>query len=181
MLTIFFLGDCNDRQAALRISVSGCPLSSLLAANAIPRVPAIKIAQFLAAGCDVVVLLADIHGFLDNLKAPVELVEYRVEYYRLTISALLRAVGVSTQLNNLTIVQGSSYQKTAQYVMDVYKLSTCISEHEAKRAGAEIVKQSDSAPLSGLLYPVLQVLDEQYLDVDAQFGGKLYYNPQLLD
>jgi tyrosyl-tRNA synthetase len=134
----------------------------------------------LAAGCDVVVLLADIHGFLDNLKAPVELVEQRVEYYRLTISALLQAVGVSTQLNNLTIVQGSSYQKTAEYVMDVYKLSSSISEHEAKRAGAEIVKQSDSAPLSGLLYPVLQVLDEQYLDVDAQFGGKLYYNPQLL-
>jgi tyrosyl-tRNA synthetase len=114
----------------------------------------------LAAGCDVVVLLADIHGFLDNLKAPVELVEHRVEYYRLTISALLRAVGVSTQLNNLTIVQGSSYQKIAQYVMDVYKLSACVSEHEAKRAGAEMVKQSDSAPLSGLLYPVLQVLDE---------------------
>lgn len=182
MLTLFFLGDRNDRSAPLRISVSsGCPLSSLLAANAIPRVPAIKIAQFLAAGCDVVVLLADIHGFLDNLKAPVELVEYRVEYYRLTITALLKAVGVSTQLNNLTIVQGSSYQKTAEYVMDIYKLSSSITEHEAKRAGAEIVKQSDSAPLSGLLYPVLQVLDEQYLDVDAQFGGKLYYNPQLLD
>ncbi|RDL30670.1 Tyrosine--tRNA ligase [Venustampulla echinocandica] len=134
-------------------------------------VPAIKIAQFLAAGCDVVVLLADIHGFLDNLKAPMELVEHRVEYYRLTISALLSAVGVSTHLKNLTMVQGSSYQKTAEYVMDVYKLSSCISEHEAKKAGAEIVKQSDSAPLSSLLYPVLQVLDEQYLDVDAQFGG----------
>jgi len=26
-------------------------------------------------------------------------------------------------------------------------------------------------PLSSLLYPVLQVLDEQHLDVDAQFGG----------
>ena len=61
--------------------------------------------------------------------------------------------------------------------MDVYKLSSCTSEQEAKRAGAEIAKQSDSAPLSGLLYPILQVLDEQYLDVDTQFGGKLYYNP----
>ncbi|KAF8849038.1 Nucleotidylyl transferase [Acephala macrosclerotiorum] len=117
-------------------------------------VAAIKIARFLTTGCDVVVLLADIHGFLDNLKAPVELVEHRVEYYRLTISALLRAVGVSTQLNNLTIVQGSSCQKTARYVMDVYKLNSCISEDEAKRDGAEIVKQSDSAPLSGLLYLV---------------------------
>lgn len=133
-----------------------------------------KIAQFLAAGCDVVILLADIHGFLDNLKSTVELVEYRVEYYRLTISWLLKAVGVSTELGNLTFVQGSSYQKTPEYVMDVYKLSSCISEHEAKRAGAEIVKQSDNAPLSGLLYPILQVLDEEYLRVDAQFGGELY-------
>lgn len=149
-------------------------------ANAIHRVPAIKIAQFLAAGCDVTILLADIHGFLDNLKAPIELVEKRVEYYRFTISALLKAVGVSEQLNNLTFVQGSSYQKTAEYVMDVYKLSSTITEHEAKRAGAEIVKQSDSAPLSGLLYPILQVLDEQYLDVDAQFGGKFYYNSYIL-
>jgi tyrosyl-tRNA synthetase len=49
-------------------------------------------------------------------------------------------------------------------------MSALITEHEAKRAGAEIVKQSDSAPLSGLLYPILQVLDEEYLGVDAQFG-----------
>jgi tyrosyl-tRNA synthetase len=141
------------------------------------RVPAIKIAQFLAAGCHVIVLLADIHGFLDNLKAPVDLVNHRVEFYELTISSLLRAVGVSTQLKNLTIVRGSSYQKTAEYIMDVYKLSSCISEHEAKRAGAEIVKQStDSPALSSLLYPILQVLDEQYLDCDAEFGGKLHQN-----
>ena len=51
-------------------------------------------------------------------------------------------------------------------------MSSLISEHDAKRAGAEIVKQTDNAPLSGLLYPILQVLDEQYLDVDAQFGGQ---------
>lgn len=42
-------------------------------------VPALKIAQLLAAGCEVIVLLADIHGFLDNLKAPLELVEHRVK------------------------------------------------------------------------------------------------------
>ncbi|PHH61253.1 hypothetical protein CDD81_631 [Ophiocordyceps australis] len=132
-------------------------------------VPAIKIAQLLAAGCDVTVLLADIHGFLDNLKAPLELVAQRVEYYRLTVRAILEAVGVSTE--RLRFVQGSDYQKTAGYVMDVYKLSSLVSEHDAKRAGAEVVKQTDNAPLSGMLYPILQVLDEQYLDVDAQFGG----------
>ena len=55
--------------------------------------------------------------------------------------------------------------------MDLYKLCSLTSEHDAKKAGAEIVKQTDNAPLSGLLYPILQVLDEQYLGVDAQFGG----------
>jgi tyrosyl-tRNA synthetase len=132
-------------------------------------IAALKIAQFLAAGCDVIVLLADIHGFLDNLKAPIELVEYRVKFYRLAISSILESVGVPTE--RLQFVLGSSFQKSPEYVMDVYRLCSLVSEHEAKKAGAEIVKQSDNAPLSGLLYPILQVLDEQYLDVDAQFGG----------
>ncbi|KJZ76846.1 Tyrosine--tRNA ligase [Hirsutella minnesotensis 3608] len=132
-------------------------------------VPAIKIGQLLAADCDVTVLLADIHGFLDNLKAPLELVNHRVVYYRFVIKSILEAVGVSTA--KLRFVQGSDYQKSPEYIMDVYKLSSLVSEHDAKRAGAEIVKQTDNAPLSGLLYPILQVLDEQYLDCDAQFGG----------
>ena len=37
--------------------------------------------------------------------------------------------------------------------------------------GAEVVKQVESPALSGLIYPGLQALDEEYLDVDAQFGG----------
>ena len=46
-----------------------------------------------------------------------------------------------------------------------------MTEHDAKKAGAEVVKQVESPLLSGLLYPGLQALDEQYLDVDFQFGG----------
>ena len=123
----------------------------------------------MAAGCDMTILLADIHGMLDNLKAPIELVEQRAKYYQFTIKAILEAVGVNT--DDLKFVLGSSYQKSAEYVLDVYKLCSLTSENEAKRAGAEVVKQSNNAPLSGLLYPILQILDEQYLDVDAQLGG----------
>ncbi|KAL3478002.1 tyrosine tRNA ligase [Aspergillus californicus] len=132
-------------------------------------VPALKIAQLLAAGCDVVVLLADIHGFLDNLKAPLELVESRSKYYSKVITAILDAVGVPTE--KLEFVLGSSYQKSPEYVMDVYRMSSLVSEHDAKKAGAEIVKQSENAPLSGLLYSILQVLDEEHLKVDCQLGG----------
>lgn len=81
----------------------------------------------------------------------------------------MKAVGVNTE--KLRFVLGSSYQKNPQYIMDIYKMTSLVSEHDAKRAGAEVVKQSDNAPLSGLLYPILQVLDEEHLGVDCQFGG----------
>ena len=41
----------------------------------------------------------------------------------------------------------------------------------AEHAGADVVKGSESPLMSSLLYPGLQALDEQYLDVDFQFGG----------
>jgi hypothetical protein len=37
--------------------------------------------------------------------------------------------------------------------MDVYRLSSLITEHDARKAGAEVVKQVDHPLLSGLLYP----------------------------
>ena len=129
----------------------------------------LKLAQFLQAGCTIKVLLADIHGFLDNLKAPIELVKFRAEYYRYLISSLLKAVGVS--IDRLEFVLGSSYQLTPEYTMDLFRLSSVVTEHDAKKAGAEVVKQVENATLSGLIYPLMQTLDEQYLGVDAQFGG----------
>ncbi len=132
-------------------------------------VPMMKIAHFLRAGCRVKILLADVHGFLDNLKAPIELVKFRAEYYKFIIQSLLKAVGVS--IEKLEFVLGSSYQLGADYTMDLFRLSTIVTEHDAKKAGAEVVKQVDNATLSGLLYPLMQTLDEQHLGVDAQFGG----------
>ena len=132
-------------------------------------VPMLKIAHFLRAGCSVKILLADIHGFLDNLKAPIELVNFRAEYYKHAITALLKAVNVS--IDKLEFVLGSSYQLSPNYTMDLFRLSSVVTEHDAKKAGAEVVKQVVSPLLSGLLYPLMQALDEEHLDVDAQFGG----------
>ena len=113
--------------------------------------------------------MADIHAFLDNLKAPIELVHHRVIYYTYLVKALLKSIGVP--LDKLKFVTGSSYQLKEDYTMDNFRLCSIATERDAKRAGAEVVKQVDNALLSGLLYPGLQALDEQYLGVDAQFGG----------
>merc|ERR1712168_1710511 len=71
----------------------------------------------------------------------------------------------------LHFVKGTDYQLSKEYTLDVYRLSSVVTEHDARKAGAEVVKQVSHPLLSGLLYPGLQDLDEQYLGVDAQFGG----------
>ncbi|XP_042210627.1 tyrosine--tRNA ligase, cytoplasmic-like isoform X2 [Homarus americanus] len=132
-------------------------------------VPMTKIADFLKAGCEVTILLADLHAYLDNMKAPWELIQFRTKYYEAVIKAMLSAIGVSTE--KLRFVQGTSYQLGTKFTDDMYKLAAMVTEHDAKKAGAEVVKQIEAPFQSGLLYPGLQALDEEYLGVDAQFGG----------
>ncbi|XP_074073841.1 tyrosine--tRNA ligase, cytoplasmic [Macrotis lagotis] len=132
-------------------------------------VPMSKIADFLKAGCEVTILFADLHAYLDNMKAPWELLELRTSYYEHVIKAMLESIGVS--LEKLKFVKGTDYQLSKEYTLDVYRLSSVVTQHDAKKAGAEVVKQVEHPLLSGLLYPGLQALDEEYLKVDAQFGG----------
>ena len=132
-------------------------------------VPIVKLADFLRAGCVVKILLADVHGYLDNLKAPLELVDFRAKYYRFVIQSLLRAVGVS--IDRLEFVLGSDYQYSRHYRMDLDRLSTVVTEHDARKAGSEVVKQVASPFMSSMIYPLMQALDEEHLGVDAQFGG----------
>jgi len=132
-------------------------------------VPMSKVADFLMAGCEVTILFADLHAYLDNMKAPWELLKLRTEYYEAVIKALLESIGVP--LDKLKFVRGTDYQLSREYTLDVYRLSSQVTEHDAKKAGAEVVKQVESPLLSGLLYPGLQALDEEYLGVDVQFGG----------
>ncbi|GFS01834.1 tyrosine--tRNA ligase [Elysia marginata] len=128
-----------------------------------------KIADFLRAGCEVTILFADVHAYLDNMKAPWELLELRVKYYEAVIKAMLTSIGV--ELDKLKFIKGTEFQLSKEYTLDVYRLSSMVSEHDARKAGAEVVKQVDHPLLSGLLYPGLQALDEEYLKCDAQFGG----------
>lgn len=117
----------------------------------------------------VTILFADLHAYLDNMKAPWTLLEQRTKYYEAVIKAMLTSLGVP--LDKLKFVQGTSYQLSKEYTLDMYRLTSTVTQHDARKAGAEVVKQVEHPLLSGLLYPGLQALDEEYLKVDAQFGG----------
>lgn len=117
------------------------------------------------------ILIADIHGFLDSGKAPLDLVEDRTAYYEHIIPAIYEAIGIDT--SRLRTVRGSSYQNQGNFFRDVLRLSSQVTGKKAKKAGAEVVKQDEDSMISASLYPLMQALDEEYLGVDAQFGGKL--------
>lgn len=132
-------------------------------------VPMLKIADFLEAGCSVTILFANMHAYLDNMKTNWDLLEKRTQYYEFTIKEMLKLVGVP--LNKLNFVKGTDFQLKENYTLDVYKLSALATTKDTQKAGAEVVKQISTPKMSGLLYPILQALDEEHLGVDAQFGG----------
>ena len=131
--------------------------------------PLLKIAELVKAGCEVIILIADLHAMLDNLKSTEKQVCNRSDYYTRTIKCMLAQLDVD--LEKVTFVLGSSYQTSPEYTMDMYRVNTMCSLRDAQHAGAEVVKQSDNPKMTGLLYPTLQALDEEYLKVDAQLGG----------
>lgn len=94
-------------------------------------VPMSKLADFLRAGCHVTILFADLHAFLDNLKAPWERLQHRATYYEEVIKGMLQSIGVP--LDRLQFIRGTEYQLSREYTLDMYKLTTVsrIAQHSA--------------------------------------------------
>lgn len=130
----------------------------------------LKMADFLRAGFTVKVLLADLHGALDN--TPWDVLEKRYAYYAQIIPLMFSSLGVDTkEAKNIQLVKGSEFQLKKEYYLDLLKLSTFTTVHDAKKAASEVVKFGENPKLGGLLYPLMQALDEEYLQVDVQYGG----------
>jgi len=129
--------------------------------------PMLKVADLLKAGCRVKILLADLHAALDSV--PWEELEKRYEYYKGAMITILETIGVP--IEKLEFVKGNELQLNKEYFHDVLKLSTFSSLKDCKKAASEVVKLGDNPKLSGMIYPLMQALDEEYLKVDAQLGG----------
>ncbi len=127
----------------------------------------LKLADFLKAGFKVKLLLADLHGALDN--TPWDLLDKRFEYYSHVILKMFDSIGADVK--NFEIVKGSEFQLDKKYFNDMMKMSTFVTVKDCTKAASDVVKSGDNPKLSGLIYPIMQALDEQYLGVDIQYGG----------
>jgi tyrosyl-tRNA synthetase len=152
---------------------SGKELSAYLgtAPTGIPHIGyfvwGLKMADLLRAGFKVKILLADLHAALDN--TPWDVLEHRYNFYEAIIPLMIKAMGAP--IERLEFVKGSDFQLSSDYILDVFKMSGATTVHDCHKAASEVVKMGDSPKLSGYIYPLMQALDEQYLEVDMQVGA----------
>ena len=122
-----------------------------------------KLIDLQEAGFEIVVLLADVHAYL-NGKGTFEEIRDTAE----RMQAQFLAYGLDE--DRTEFVYGSEYQLDEEYVLDVHAMALETSLNRAQRAMAEI-QSGDTATVSHVLYPLMQALDIEYLDLDLAVGG----------
>jgi len=122
-----------------------------------------KLIDLQEAGMDVVVLLADVHAYL-NGKGTFEEIRETAEQMK----EQFLAYGLDEE--STEFVLGSEYQLDDDYVLDQHELELETSLNRAQRAMAEI-QSGETAKVSHVVYPLMQALDIEYLDLDLAVGG----------
>ncbi len=121
-----------------------------------------KLIDMRDAGFEVVVLLADLHAFL-NRKGTMEEVRELAEYNRRCFEAL--------GLQGVEYVLGSDVQLNPEYEISVLQLSQQITLNRARRSMDEVGRQMEHPTVSQMIYPIMQMVDIALLKVNAAVGG----------
>ena len=116
------------------------------------------------AGCQVTVLLADVHAYL-NKKGTFEEVQKIADYNKRCFIAL----GLSEEKTNFVL--GSSYQLTPDYQLNVLKMARSSTLNRTTRSMDEVGRAMDNPMVSQLIYPLMQSIDIALLDIDIAIGG----------
>jgi tyrosyl-tRNA synthetase len=123
-----------------------------------------KLIDLQKAGFKVIVLLADVHAYL-NRKGTLEEVQKVADYNRRCFVAL----GLDEKKTDF--VYGSDYQFGAEYMLSVLKLSRVVTLNRARRSMDEVGRAMDDPTVSQMVYPLMQAVDIAMLKVDVAVGG----------
>jgi tyrosyl-tRNA synthetase len=121
-----------------------------------------KLIDLKEAGFEVIVLLADLHAFL-NRKGTMEQVRELAGYNRRCFEGL--------GLRDVEYVLGSDLQLSPDYQLRVLQLSQQITLNRARRSMDEVGRNMEAPTVSQMIYPIMQMVDIALLNVDAAVGG----------
>ncbi|MEM0215504.1 MAG: tyrosine--tRNA ligase [Archaeoglobaceae archaeon] len=123
-----------------------------------------KLKDLQSIGFEIVVLLADIHAYL-NEKGTFEEIKKMAERNMKTFIAF----GLEEKMTKFVL--GSDYQLNRDYVLDVLKLARITTLNRAKRSMDEVSRRKEDPMVSQMIYPLMQALDIAYLKIDVAVGG----------
>jgi len=121
-----------------------------------------KLLDMKKAGFKIVILLADIHAYL-NEKGSLEEVK--------EIAKLNMKVFKSLGLEDAEYVFGSNFQLSEKYILDVHKFARITTLRRARRSMDEVSRRKENPLVSQMIYPLMQAVDIAHLKVNVALGG----------
>ncbi len=123
-----------------------------------------KLLDLQNAGFDVVILLADLHAFL-NEKGTLEEVRKIADYNRDCFMAL----GLDPERTEF--VYGTDYQLQPEYMLRILRMARNTTLNRARRSMDEVSRNAENPMVSQMIYPLMQAIDIADLKVDLAVGG----------
>ncbi len=123
-----------------------------------------KLLDLQRVGFDVVVLLADLHAFL-NEKGSLEEVRKIADYNRDCFMAL----GLDPERTEF--VYGTDYQLKPDYMLKILQMARNTTLNRARRSMDEVSRSAENPMVSQMIYPLMQAIDIADLHIDLAVGG----------
>jgi len=123
-----------------------------------------KLLDLQRVGFDVVVLLADLHAFL-NEKGSLEEVRKIADYNRDCFMAL----GLDPERTEF--VYGTDYQLKPDYMLKILQMARNTTLNRARRSMDEVSRSAENPMVSQMIYPLMQAIDIAALHIDLAVGG----------
>jgi len=118
--------------------------------------------DFQNSGLRVKVLLADLHTYL-NRKGSEEWIDEMAGHWTDSFKAL--------GLKKAEFIRGTDFQFKKEYIHDVLNLGLLTTLKRSLRSMQEIARDIENARVSQMIYPLMQIVDIKYLNVDIAHGG----------
>jgi tyrosyl-tRNA synthetase len=123
-----------------------------------------KLLDLQKSGFDVVVLLADLHAFL-NEKGCLEEVRKIADYNRDCFMAL----GLDPERTEF--IYGTDYQLKPEYMLKILQMARNTTLNRARRSMDEVSRSAENPMVSQMIYPLMQAVDISDLRIDLAVGG----------
>lgn len=123
-----------------------------------------KLIEMQKAGFEIIVLLADLHAYL-NGKGSLEEIRDTAEFNEECF------IGMGLSPENTKFILGSDIQLTKDYFLNVQKLALETTLLRARRSMDFVGREEEDPRVARVMYPLMQVMDMVTLGVDVAVGG----------